>query len=112
MTKIYTGTIVEQSLTDLSVLDDIKILKTTVSPNAGWRMHVVEITYEQIKNVSKFLEPTKWYAHFWSGDDMVVVYPNKLFRQSVSDKSSWKAAINYGLNIGIPIEQLDFLVDQ
>ncbi len=112
MTKTYKGTIVEQSLTDLSVLDDIKILKTTISPNAGWRMHVVEVTREQLEAVSKFMEATKWYAHFWNGDEMIVVYPNMLFLQSVSHKETWKPAIDYGLTIDIPLEQLDFLIDQ
>jgi len=43
---------------------------------------------------------------------VIVVYPNKEFDIVYSDKDSWKDAIAYGQSLGIPIEQLDFKIDE
>jgi hypothetical protein len=42
---------------------------------------------------------------------MIVVFRNKTFNQKVTDKTTWEPAIQYGLSIGVPKEQLDFIVD-
>jgi hypothetical protein len=62
------------------------------------------------KELSKVIKPSKWYAYFWSGDEMIVVFRGKIFYQKVNDKNSWEPAIAYGISVGIPKEQLDFLI--
>lgn len=49
--------------------------------------------------------------NFWvlDGDEMKVVYKNKIFDLKISDKSTWDDALTYGRSIGIPEEQLDFI---
>lgn len=44
------------------------------------------------------------------GDKMKVVYKNKIFDLKISDKSTWADAMAYGRSIGIPEDQLDFVV--
>lgn len=49
--------------------------------------------------------------HFWNADDVIAVFSNKLFRFKHSDKSTWNEAIEYGKSLGIPKEQLDFVIE-
>ncbi len=110
----YTGTIVEESLEDNRVLNDLNILNVHITneenPRERWHMYKVEATLEQLKKFSSILKAEKWYTHFWSGDEMIVIFRDKLFKQKVSDKNTWKSAIQHGLSVGIPREQLDFLI--
>ena len=112
----YKGTIVEESLVDNQLLNNFKINKIRISsaenPEDRWHLYEVEATPEQIDELAAQLRPTGWYTHFWQGDDVTVVFPNKKFEIKYSDPSTWNDAITYGESIGIPIEQLDFKIDE
>lgn len=45
------------------------------------------------------------------GDEVKVVFREKIFSIKFTDKSTWKDAVTHGKSIGIPEEQLDFLID-
>src|SRR5437667_10672928 len=111
----YTGTIVQESLSDDRILNEIEIIDFKVTkeenPSDRWHLFTVKITKEQIQKLSNYLKPEKWYAHFWSGDNVVAIFPNKIFKFKHSNKSTWKDAVNYGKSIGIPEEQLDFIIE-
>ena len=51
--------------------------------------------------------------HFWKpGNSKIeVVFKNKIFSIDYSEKSTWKEAISYGKSVGIPEEQLDFIIE-
>ena len=49
--------------------------------------------------------------HFWQDNDVIAVFPDAIFRFKHSDKSTWKPAVEHGLSIKIPEEQLDFVID-
>ncbi len=109
-TKMFKGTIIENSLNDASILQQLQVEKTW---QAGtWALHDVLVTQEQINQLSKHLADGPWYMHFWEAgeDEVQVVFKNKLFTVQHSDKSTWTEAIAYGKSIGIPEEQLDFLI--
>jgi hypothetical protein len=107
---MWKGTIVENSLNDNSVLDDVEIEKTWQSDD--WVLHNVCIDGKKIDEIGKYLVEGPWYIHFWQvGTDKVfVVFKNKKFEILHSDKTTWGDAIRYGKNLGIPEEQLDFVV--
>lgn len=112
----YKGAIVEESLIVPIILSDFKIIssRTTneVDLSDRWHIHTVEADVDQLFQLSKYLKPEKWYAHFWNEDkDIIVVFPNKLFHFSNAKKSSFEHAIEHGLSIGIPREQLNFLIE-
>ena len=65
----------------------------------------------EIAGLAKQLKPKKWYMHFWNGDTVIAVFPNRIFRFKHSDKSTWHEAIEHGKSLDIPEEQLDFTVD-
>ena len=52
--------------------------------------------------------------HFWNEteDKIIAVFKNKIFIIEAKDQSTWQQAIEYGHSLGIPSEQLDFLINQ
>lgn len=108
----YKGTIVEESLLDNCLLNNFKINKFRISgaekPEDCWHYCETEATVGQIDELTKLLKLTGWYAHFWRGDNVIVVYPDKKFEIVYLDRDTWKEVIKYSQSIGILAEQLDF----
>lgn len=53
------------------------------------------------------IEEDCWYAHFFRGDSLVVVFQDRVFAvTTVAD--SWSEVIAHGRRWGVPDEQLDF----
>lgn len=50
-------------------------------------MYKTDIDKDQLFTLSKELKSEKWYTHFW------------------------RDAVNHGLSLGIPLEQLDFVIE-
>ena len=109
---MYTGVIVENSLTDTTILNTCTTLKTW--QDGLWILHKVQATELQIKQISTSLADGPWYMHFWNEteDKIIAVFKNKIFIIEAKDQSTWQQAIEYGHSLGIPSEQLDFLINQ
>lgn len=111
----YTGTIIEESIKDNRLLNQLEIVGVHISsdenPDDRWHLYKVKIDEDKISKLSEQLRPEKWYMHFWNGDLVIAVFPNKIFRFNHSDKSTWAEAIEYGKSLGIPEEQLDFITE-
>jgi len=110
------GTVVEESLKDSRFINKLDVKSVQISdsekPQDRWHLYKVDASEAQIKELANQLKPEKWYAHFWDNQDILAVFPGKTFKFSRADRSTWKPAIEYGKSIGIPIEQLDFLIDE
>jgi hypothetical protein len=108
---MYKGTIIENSLSDKSILTKVKIEKTYQSDD--WILHDIFLDAEQIPQLSKYIADGPWYIHLWEHgkDDVKIVFKEKIFEIKFSDKTTWGEAITYGKSIGIPEEQLDFVID-
>lgn len=106
--QMYRGTIVENSLRDKKVLDELKIIKKY--QDEDWTLHDVIVSGEKIGKIGENLADGPWYMDFWKeeGDEGTVVFKDKSFQIKSSDKSTWTEAIEYGKSKGIPEEQLDF----
>lgn len=109
-TKTYKGTIIENSLSDKSILDKVKIEKTYQSDD--WILDDIFVAEHQIVEFLKYIDDGPWYVHFWkpSTDDVKVVFNNAIFNIKFSDKTTWADAVAYGKSIGIPEEQLVFTI--
>jgi len=111
----YKGTIIQESLKDDRQLNDFEIVRFRVTkddnPSDRWHLFTVMATEDDIKKLSSNLKEEKWYAHFWNGDDIIAVFPNKIFNFKHSDKFTWTEAVEHGKSLGIPEEQLDFLIE-
>lgn len=115
MLKDYKGTIVEESLEDNRIINGLEITKFKISedddPTERWHLYTVKVSKEEIEKLSKYLKVGKWYMHFWREREVLAVFKDKVFEFNYDDKSTWQEAVSYGLSLGIPQEQLDFLID-
>jgi hypothetical protein len=48
-----------------------------------------------------------FYFHFYQNNELIVVFKDKVFH-IITNPETWKDAIEYGINKGIPKTQLDF----
>ncbi|NCN52507.1 hypothetical protein GW943_01725 [Candidatus Parcubacteria bacterium] len=109
---LMKGAIIENSLKDTGILKDLQIVK---SWKAGdWKLHDVLVSREEAEQLGQYLDDGPWYIHFWedASDDILVVYKDKNFTISKTDKTTWKDAIEYGLSINIPLKQLTFVITE
>lgn len=115
MDKNYKGTIVEESLEDNRILNEVQVLSSRISkddsPADRWHLYNVKVSKEDIQKISKYIKPGKWYMHFWRNKDVVAVFKDKVFEFNYDDKSTWKEVVAYGQSLGIPDKQLDFIIE-
>lgn len=109
--EIYHAIIVDESLKDKSVLDRLKIIGTK---KGGWTLYKIEVPHKDfektIQLIHSSLDNGEWYFHFYNNDGskLVIVYKDKTFFTN-NDKDNWEDAIEHGIGLSIPKEQLDFV---
>lgn len=110
----YLGTIIKESLSDDTTLTFFAVKKIEETDDEiiedRWHLCYVEAEKENIEKLSSYIKEGPWYAHFWNGTEMVVVFRNKVFTFSREDKDAIIPVKEYGQSLGIKEEQLDFII--
>ena len=106
----YKGIIIKESLEYKDVLHDVEILETEISDDGEWHMCTVLVSSDYFEKVSQNIKDGTWYAHFWKDRDVVAVFKNKIISFNFDDRSTWAEVLEYGRSLGIPEEQLDFVI--
>jgi len=108
----YLGIVIKQSLSDLGLIEDLNVIATKTI--GSWEFLLVAVAEEHFHNTVARLQNHMipidtdcWYNHFFRGDQLFVVFQNKTF-QTTTNPETWSDVIRYGLEHGIPLEQLDF----
>ncbi|MFA5069855.1 MAG: hypothetical protein WC528_01100 [Patescibacteria group bacterium] len=118
----YKGVIIEESLENNAILNNIKILKTKVEKVTEkhktpwikqWTLHTVEIPENQAHNfaekISKALDSEhNWYADFKNDTHHYIIFRDKFFFIDKQKKQQYDDARQYGISLGIPEYQVDF----
>lgn len=119
----YKGIIIEESLNDASILQDVNILATKVEKVTGkhqtpwltqWTLHTVEIPEEKAnefaEKVSRSFDTDHpiWYADFKNDGYHFIIFSNKVFKVDLKNPFFYKKARIYGISLGIPDYQLNF----
>jgi hypothetical protein len=120
----FFGVVIEESLTDVSVLKRIKILSTRISPVtpkhqtpwlSKWTLHNVEVERGVVdafaKIISEHIDEAHdhpWYADFDDGKTHYIIFPRKVFTVDMKDERQYAEAKRYGISLGIPSYQVDF----
>ena len=119
----FKGVIIEESLEDKSVLDDVKILSTKIEPVTKehqtpwikqWTLHDVEIPAGKASEIAEKIRRAldrehDWYADYKTDNEHYIIYRDKVFHVTDrSDKKQYGEATAYGISIGIPAYQVDF----
>jgi hypothetical protein len=108
----FLGIVIEQSLADPAFAETLDVIKRKRDPNGSWAFLLVRIAsdrlFTELERIRQALAGDQpWYAHFFSGEKIAVVFSEAIFSMT-TDVASWEAAIAHGLSLGIPREQLDF----
>jgi hypothetical protein len=120
----FAGCVIEESLSDRTILDELTITSTTIEPVteshetpwiAQWTLHQVEVpadrAAELADRLSRALDPEHghaWYVDFADASTHFVVFLGRVFRIDRSRPEEYEAAVEYGRQLGIPPHQLDF----
>lgn len=123
MSTAFEGIIIEESLTDPSVLQKLLVTSTAVEPVTEqhrtpwvkqWTMHTVSVPAHQAATIAKDISAAldkdhDWYADFKTETEHFVIYKDKVFHiTDRSDKSQYDEATAHGISLGIPDYQVDF----
>lgn len=118
----YKGVIIEESLEDKSVLQDVEILDTKVEEVTEshrtpwmkqWTLYTVEISEGRVgkiaEKISKSLDREhSWYADFKNKEFHYIIFRDKVFKVNRNKKEEYDEVTKYGISLGIPDYQLDF----
>ena len=123
----YKGSIIEESLEDIKVLKDVKILSTKVEQVVEkhqtpwlkqWTLHKVEISEEKADEIADKLSRSldrkhggSWYADYKNDKWHYIIFRNKIFKIARDDAKGYAQAKKYGISLGIPEYQVDFSPD-
>jgi hypothetical protein len=115
--KDWKGGIIAEGLSDPTIINKFSIYGASISEegmpidyegNVGrWHGYDIKCSREEVDALQKYILPG-WYAHFWKGNKIIVVFNDKQFELDKNDKSTWKEAIKHGKEQGIPEKELDF----
>lgn len=108
----FYGIVIQQSLKDHKTADILDIVAHKMI--GTWDFLFVRVREQQLHETIIELQANMidvdldcWYNHFFKNDALVVVYQDQVFQTTV-DSQTWEDVVQYGLDHGIPIEQLDF----
>lgn len=116
----FLGVVIAEGLKDPTLVNNLKVYRAQITDEGvpidyegrmgRWHLYWIQADEEVIAAVQR---ETKrgWYAHFWEGDRLLVVYEDAMFDLSRSDRSSWLPAIDHGKHQGIPRDELDFATE-
>jgi hypothetical protein len=121
----FIGTIIEESLEDKSVLNDVKIISTKIEPLndrhqtswvTQWTLHKVEVDVDKAEDIagkiSKALDSNhthSWYADFKNETIHYYIFRDKVFKVDRTKIEEYQEAQDYGLRLGIPSFQVEFV---
>lgn len=118
----YKGIIIEESLQDLQILKQLKILSTKVEQVIEshktpwlkqWTLHAVEIDEDGAQTIADKISVAldskhDWYADFKNDKFHFIIFRDKVFKININKPEGYKEVKKYGVSLGIPDYQLDF----
>lgn len=121
----YRGVIIEESLVDTSVLDELNIIETEVEEVTEgfktpwlkqWTLRTVEIPDDRAEEVAAkiaaSIDPdhvSSWFADFENDVTHYVIFRDKVFKVDKTKPEEYVAVQSYALSMGIPAHQLGFI---
>ncbi len=118
----YKGIIIEESLINRDIFEELEILHTTISPVTQrdetpwldkWTMHTVLIKENEIDGYTEKLSHWidikhcgNWYCDFKNDQFHYVVFYNKVFKLDRTNEQDYRDMRKYAISIGLPEYQL------
>lgn len=118
----FKGVIIEESLTDFSIINELEIIDTYISETTSkeetpwldkWTLQTVIIKENNIDDISNKLSKlidtnhcNNWYCDFRNKEYHYVIFSNKVFVLNRKKKKDYEDMRLYALSIGLPEHQL------
>ncbi|HZY94409.1 MAG TPA: hypothetical protein VFE98_06035 [Candidatus Bathyarchaeia archaeon] len=109
----YHGIMIRESVKDQTLFEKMKILGKKKGKH--WTLMRIEVRPDAIDRLIKsvrsnllYEKGVPYYAHFYRDDELIIVFPERVFRVSSPDKKSWREVVSHGKLLGIPEGELDF----
>jgi hypothetical protein len=110
----YEGCVVEESLEDIMQVNDYDVISVRVTEEEeepkNWHVYKIRADEAMIGRIAANLKD-KWYAHFWEGRKMLVVFKRKKFEVNLDDDETKKPVVEYGVSVGIPEKFMDMGIE-
>lgn len=109
---MFHGILIDSAFADSNYPNTLKVFAKRKSKSMGWVLYGVEIEdddlSEVINKIQSLMKSDKpYYSHFYNDHKVVVVFKDKIF-DIEPHISTWKPVIEFGKQLNIPEEQLDF----
>lgn len=119
----YKGVIIEESLSDDSVLKEVITISSRVSKVTEkhrtpwlkqWTLRTVEIPEDKADEIAEKLsenlemEHHCWYADYKNNNYHFIVFSENIFKVDLKNPLLYQEAKEYGIGLGIPEYQVDF----
>jgi hypothetical protein len=121
----FEGIIIEESLADVSVLEQVEVLATRIEPIrpehhtpwlTQWTLHTVLVPEAQAPAVAEAISqaidsvhPASWYADFKNESHHYVIFRDCVFHIDRRSAEQYAEAVAYGIERGLPEHQADFV---
>ncbi len=120
----YKGVIIEESLDSKDVLKKVKIISTEIEEVTeqmktswlkNWTLHTILVPEENSNQIadeiSRSLEGkhSSWYADYQNQKCHYIIFKGRVFKIDKSNPAEYKEAMEYGISLGIPRHQVNFL---
>ncbi len=118
----YRGVIIEESLSDKSILSDLNVVSVEVEEVTEkhatpwlekWTLDTIEVPENEIDDVAGRISKSfdndhisNWYADFKNDEYHYVIFPNKVFKLDRSKRADYEEMTEYGVSIGVPAYQI------
>ncbi len=107
----YYGVLVTEGLRRPGLLDQLPILETRRTE--PWTLVKFGLPTADLNGALELIQasliadPT-YYAQVYNAERLIIVYPDRIFH-ATPDRASWAEAVRYGLDKGIPEDELVFV---
>ena len=116
-TKKYSGIVIKESIVNDSLLEEIESLAIDIYPHklngvldtTIYKLELDEsLINEMSLKISENLLPKEYYVHFISGNEMIVIYPNRIYKFDSEETDVIAECKKYGKSIGIDANMMKF----
>ena len=116
----WRGVVIAEGLHDPTLINDLRVTKVFITGDrqpldedgteGRWHLSWVDVSGDQIDQIQAGTRHA-WYAHFWQDDRLLVIYDDARFSMHRNDQTTWRAAVDHGIQQGLRPEWLDFPAD-
>ena len=116
----FKGVVISEGLSDPTIINNFTVYRVEITRdgmpvdyegNFGrWHLYHVTCSRKEIDNLQPHIIKG-WYAHFWQGNRIIVVYNDRQFEILKDERLTWKEAIEHGRAQGIPENEFGFPTD-